>query len=517
MAAPPADEAAEDPEDVDFSGESNAWSGGEDEGEGEGRGLAGDAGKAAAETKSEGSQLVSPQADDVKATSVQSGEAAASKVKRGPKSLDQSLDQTVQQEKERNATIQSEVQDEKQKALLANFAVYSLMPDAELDRVLPRMGNDTRTSIGTVLHASQKCTPCNFEVAGATCKQGVRCRYCHAPHERPATPNGKKKALARKERQKKKKERQAELAQVGSEGVQEEGQRMARRWRAERAEAPDEPTDESLLDRDGSSRPCWLRGDREASRASFFPRHATPTSTQLALLPPGHSAGHGSSVPSWQQLAYEHAPPVALAPHDHGGYHQGAYGQSGCSQGGAYAQGSGYGHGGYGQIGYSLGGHAPDYQRSADPGYGHAFGHPAQPAVEAASSRQLAPPALLDVQHSPRSTPGGGGDPYAQAAPAAHGADPYAPPTTPDPYAQSSHGALPPAAAAGPPHGHAEGAPALMGAAHHASAPAPVYGAAPVNGREAHGPYGDRLHGGQPYGGRHYGDPYGDPHAGVRY
>jgi len=48
---------------------------------------------------------------------------------------------------------------------------------------LPRDDAGRMTSIGGLLHASGRCRPCRDMIAGHVCGKGMRCCFCHYPHD----------------------------------------------------------------------------------------------------------------------------------------------------------------------------------------------------------------------------------------------------------------------------------------------------------------------------------------------
>jgi len=76
--------------------------------------------------------------------------------------------------------------------------------DQELRRLLPRDDQDSVTSIGGLLHESERCRPCRNLAAGQPCSRGIRCGFCHFPHVvvpsgvvEGAAPSGRKRSDAR--------------------------------------------------------------------------------------------------------------------------------------------------------------------------------------------------------------------------------------------------------------------------------------------------------------------------------
>jgi len=55
--------------------------------------------------------------------------------------------------------------------------------DDELRSLLPRDEADRETSIGALLHESRRCAPCRIIRAGKTCIFGLKCGFCHFPHD----------------------------------------------------------------------------------------------------------------------------------------------------------------------------------------------------------------------------------------------------------------------------------------------------------------------------------------------
>merc|ERR1712129_48729 len=57
------------------------------------------------------------------------------------------------------------------------------MDTQQLEENLPKGPTGEVTSMGSVLHASGRCRPCRYIVAAKPCSMGMRCSYCHLPHE----------------------------------------------------------------------------------------------------------------------------------------------------------------------------------------------------------------------------------------------------------------------------------------------------------------------------------------------
>jgi len=55
--------------------------------------------------------------------------------------------------------------------------------DKEILKLLPRDNAGGVTSIGGLLHESRTCRPCRAIVAGQLCRSGMRCGFCHYPHD----------------------------------------------------------------------------------------------------------------------------------------------------------------------------------------------------------------------------------------------------------------------------------------------------------------------------------------------
>lgn len=55
--------------------------------------------------------------------------------------------------------------------------------DEELRKLLPRGDEDGETSIGSLLHESGRCRPCRDLLVGQVCFRGMRCGFCHYPHD----------------------------------------------------------------------------------------------------------------------------------------------------------------------------------------------------------------------------------------------------------------------------------------------------------------------------------------------
>jgi len=55
--------------------------------------------------------------------------------------------------------------------------------DDELRKLLPSDDADRETSIGSLFHDSGRCRPCRNMLAGQVCSKGIRCGFCHYPHD----------------------------------------------------------------------------------------------------------------------------------------------------------------------------------------------------------------------------------------------------------------------------------------------------------------------------------------------
>ena len=57
------------------------------------------------------------------------------------------------------------------------------MNDEELSEQLPVDDAGRVTSIGGFLHESGRCRPCRYLLTGTQCIKGMRCGFCHYPHD----------------------------------------------------------------------------------------------------------------------------------------------------------------------------------------------------------------------------------------------------------------------------------------------------------------------------------------------
>jgi len=57
--------------------------------------------------------------------------------------------------------------------------------------IIPLDENGNPTSLGSIHHATGKCTPCDFVPRSAGCKKGVACEYCHFPDHVPSKRTNK--------------------------------------------------------------------------------------------------------------------------------------------------------------------------------------------------------------------------------------------------------------------------------------------------------------------------------------
>merc|ERR1712226_875434 len=69
--------------------------------------------------------------------------------------------------------------------LKENSQKYAHLDDAELERLLPRRPDGAVSSVGSLLHASGKCSRCVVFDTPAGCASGMRCPFCHMDHPLP--------------------------------------------------------------------------------------------------------------------------------------------------------------------------------------------------------------------------------------------------------------------------------------------------------------------------------------------
>jgi len=146
----------------------------------------------------------------------------------------------------------------REEALRANFAKHEHLSADELERTLPRRLDGTLASIGAVLHASNTCAPCSFfHFSMKGCHNGVRCRFCHAEHEK------------RQRRRTRHKKRAAEGALAEAER-----DRPAKGARTDHDRPKGQDISGIQLDAAGNSRPSWLQNDDDRAsggNAWFLP------------------------------------------------------------------------------------------------------------------------------------------------------------------------------------------------------------------------------------------------------
>lgn len=185
---------------------------------------------------------------------------------------------------------------EKEQIVNANYAKHKDLSDEELAAVLPKREDGSLTSIGAILHADGNCSACSFfHFSKKGCNSGIRCRFCHGPHE--------KKEKKRKQRGRKK----ARDGDVKAEAADSDSEEDAPRKDLSLRKSAQLHWDGSLgawLDRKGNSRPRWLE-DEDLEEL-------------LPALPPA-SGGFGCGSPGWPAPAptpgYQpFAPPVWQAP-----------------------------------------------------------------------------------------------------------------------------------------------------------------------------------------------------------
>eukprot|EP00747_Dinoflagellata_sp_TGD_P169244 gnl/TRDRNA2_/TRDRNA2_197734_c0_seq1.p1 gnl/TRDRNA2_/TRDRNA2_197734_c0~~gnl/TRDRNA2_/TRDRNA2_197734_c0_seq1.p1 ORF type:complete len:291 (-),score=54.66 gnl/TRDRNA2_/TRDRNA2_197734_c0_seq1:44-850(-) len=190
----------------------------------------------------------------------------------------------------------------REKILADNWEQYEKLSDEELEKVIPKDPEDKLTSIGGILHSSEKCAPCSFYHSSTKgCNNGIRCKFCHMPHP--------KRVRQRKRTRRRGKKEKADGDDKDSEDSgKEPASKKARTARTDHDRRSPE-NGHNRLDERGSSIPCWLQDDSSYGRGPPVPMHA------YGGVPPPHPAW-GAPPPSWPGAP----PPMALpAP--------GAYGQ----------------------------------------------------------------------------------------------------------------------------------------------------------------------------------------------
>jgi len=60
---------------------------------------------------------------------------------------------------------------------------FASVDDQALRGMVPRDADDRLTSIGALLHLSGTCRPCRNLLGQRECSQGIRCGFCHFPHD----------------------------------------------------------------------------------------------------------------------------------------------------------------------------------------------------------------------------------------------------------------------------------------------------------------------------------------------
>lgn len=86
--------------------------------------------------------------------------------------------------------------DEQLKTREANAEAYKSLSDEELIKVIPVRKDGTPSSLGAILHAAGKCSPCIFCEDEGGCKFKIRCHFCHLEHPENSRRVKRKKLLA---------------------------------------------------------------------------------------------------------------------------------------------------------------------------------------------------------------------------------------------------------------------------------------------------------------------------------
>lgn len=223
-----------------------------------------------------------------------------------------------------SSTWKSDGARQREEARSANFALYEHLSNENLEKLLPRRPDGTCTSIGAMLHASEKCAACSFfHYSMKGCNNGMRCKFCHGDHpKRQRTRNRRRHAAATDDGS-----RRQNAATVAEDGemrrTKQRTEKEESKVEAETAIMVAKPADEPALDEAGNSRPSWLRDDSSAGaygRAWSLPAgppvglpvspHCPYSSAQFGVWSGCSYPGHGCS---WMQHPAAHSSPSPIS------------------------------------------------------------------------------------------------------------------------------------------------------------------------------------------------------------
>eukprot|EP00929_Paragymnodinium_shiwhaense_P003252 TRINITY_DN103691_c0_g1_i1.p1 TRINITY_DN103691_c0_g1~~TRINITY_DN103691_c0_g1_i1.p1 ORF type:complete len:231 (-),score=33.08 TRINITY_DN103691_c0_g1_i1:76-768(-) len=161
------------------------------------------------------------------------------------------------------------------------------MTDEELTPLIP-VFDGKLSSIGAMLHAQDKCKACVHSLMAKGCVNGIRCKFCHGPHDLQLIKQQRKeKRLAKRDALRAAGKAEPNKRRKGRGGGGGRGRDRSR----SRSDSDSEP----ILDALGNSRPSWLRSER-SSHCGYpygpppmpaYPAHGWPAAH------PGHAPWGG--------------------------------------------------------------------------------------------------------------------------------------------------------------------------------------------------------------------------------
>lgn len=263
---------------------------------------------------------------------------------------------------------------EREELIISNAEKHASIDEDKLKEMLPKDAEGNPTSIGAILHASEKCQPCSFfHYSLKGCQNGIHCKYCHADHpkskkgkKRPQAADGSADGMA--DNSQKKQRPQLHPAATGS--------KRARVGKGKGKEGPGPELD------GGNSRPSWLAVEdvkppphvvpppnRSPPGQWPYPPHPDP-GYRYPGAPPPYGPGPPPHMSSYGYPGGPNYPPLGPPPtaHGHGpygGHHGARYGPPALHPGpGGY--GSPPPHPQY-QYGSQHGPPPPGYHQSGPP------------------------------------------------------------------------------------------------------------------------------------------------------
>jgi len=178
-----------------------------------------------------------------------------------------------------------------------NYEKHEMLSDEELQNIVPKDLHGKITSIGAILHASEKCAACSFfHFSKQGCKLGIRCKYCHAEHTKRRRPQRRAK--------KRKVDGDGKEAQDDAEKIGEVNAKPEASTKPLKKKGGEVPLSGINLDEFGSSRPSWMTdGERPYGRqhvGNYGSMTSAPHYGQFATAsPPVHCLS--LVQPGWPQ------------------------------------------------------------------------------------------------------------------------------------------------------------------------------------------------------------------------